>query len=761
MTAADDLDAYLDAMFGDTEGYLHASIGVGPYFNTQGKYKHKLFSGKHYRWPEKRRQVVGDLLAAAEDSDAYLCPYLMVGEKRSQGAAAARRKVHADFDGHELNTDKAREIDACAVGSGTPGHAHVYVILADSVPAHWHRALCQGLGKYLGDADAKISDNDVLRPPGTLNHKARIRSAGGEPTAVEWLIRPTGTTWDPEDLAAILDVTLPAISVTGDAKHRSTSHTEIMPVVIETAPMVKAALEQNTGDRSADTMRIVGACKDSGLTLPETRWVIASRSDLAERLDERPDDDVLTCWLKAVDSRQTPQCTVVAAEEFGTQAQDPAARRDNGLVDLPRLWDALDLAAVSQPRWLATGRIPRAAITLLVGDEGIGKSLLWVWLVAYITTGRAFPKFGIPARDPADVIIVITEDVWSDTVRPRLEVAKADMTRIRVICTEDDGSGAPVFPRDLHLITAADPAPAMVIVDAWLDTVPSNLSVKDPQQARIALHPWKEVATITGAAVMLLTHTNRVATANARDRYGITGELRKKARMTLFAQAGEEDGQIIVGPEKMNTARPLPASVFTIKSVQFFPRSDDHDGTMPELIYAGESELTAREHLAENMVPADSGDDAVMWLAALLASGPRWATEVFDAAKTAGISEKKARTAKRRLNVDAARVASNGPWFWRLPQDTGIPDGPQMAPARASGHLGHVGSSGKSHISPPISQDSLIANGETQGHLDKQPDAPVQCEWCHQDGVPPGRTFHWDCERISNSDASNVLGGVQ
>ena len=56
-------------------------------------------------------------------------------------------------------------------------------------------------------------------------------------------------------------------------------------------------------------------------------------------------------------------------------------------------------------------RIPRAAVTLLIGDEGIGKVLLWVWIVAAVTTGKPLPEFGIPAREPAPVIIAaITED---------------------------------------------------------------------------------------------------------------------------------------------------------------------------------------------------------------------------------------------------------------------------------------------------------------------------------------------------------------
>jgi len=50
-------------------------------------------------------------------------------------------------------------------------------------------------------------------------------------------------------------------------------------------------------------MRVVGACHDAGLTLAQTRGVLEDRADLADRLRERKDDDVLTCWLKAADSR--------------------------------------------------------------------------------------------------------------------------------------------------------------------------------------------------------------------------------------------------------------------------------------------------------------------------------------------------------------------------------------------------------------------------------------------------------------------------
>ncbi|MCQ4118712.1 AAA family ATPase [Rhodococcus tibetensis] len=342
-----------------------------------------------------------------------------------------------------------------------------------------------------------------------------------------------------------------------------------------------------------------------------------------------------------------------------------------GWDELPSVWRATDLKQAQQARWLAKGRLPRAAVTILIGDEGIGKSLLWVHIAAAVTTGRALPEFGIPERDQANVLIVVTEDDWSTTVLPRLMVAGADLGFVHVICAESDGSGSPTFPNDIQLVQNADPAPALVVVDAWLDTVPTNLSVKDPQGARQALHPWKDVATKTDAAILLLTHTNRSTTGNARDKYGATSELRKKARMTLFAQRDESE-YLTVGPEKSNTTGKLPATMFKIDPVQHFDPTDDHDGTVPMLVFVGESDRTAGEILT-SMTDVTSGDghagDVEGWLLSFLGDnedGRQKANDVYTAADAVGYSKDMAKRAKAKLGIDAVKDGSS--WFWQLPQ---------------------------------------------------------------------------------------------
>lgn len=411
-----------------------------------------------------------------------------------------------------------------------------------------------------------------------------------------------------------------------------------------------------------------------------------------------------------------------------------------GGEELPRYWPANDLAGTEQPRFLAKGRLPRAAVSLNVGDEGIGKSLLWTWLAAPVTTGKAAPEFGIPARDPAMVDVVVTEDYWSDTVRPRLEVAGADLDMIRVICVNDDGSGAPEFPRDLCLIFEADPAPALVVVDAWLDTVPANLSVRDPQQARQALHPWKELATATDAAVLLVCHTNRVASPNARDRYGATAELRKKARMTLFAQQDDE-GHLLVGPDKANGVGSIPASKFRIEPVPFFDVTDDHDGTVPKLVYVSESDRTAREHIADTYEVDHGVDhqdrvDAEKWLAAYLKDNPGvLSAEAKKAAKKdASISERTLQRARQKLGVVIGYESTDGSppvSTWTLDGE----DGPVSHGTTAQGGT----TAGQDAMPRCATSDDWhnVAQGQEQEICQQEPAVPHQNMQAAPGGLTP------------------------
>jgi len=328
----------------------------------------------------------------------------------------------------------------------------------------------------------------------------------------------------------------------------------------------------------------------------------------------------------------------------------------------PRVWAAKDLAPARPKKWLARQRIPWGQMTIMVGDEGIGKSLFWVWVVAAITTGKPLPEFGIPTRDARHVRLIITEDDWATDVRPRLELAGVDLDYVSLVAAQNDGTGTPVFPSDDMSLLYEDPVPALVVVDALADTVAPEINMSNAVSARILLSQWTEYATRTGAAVLILSHTNRMTdAAQARERYGISAELRKKARMTLFAQL-DDDGMLLIGPEKSNGSSPIQASRFKVEPIQVRPPTDDDDGTVARVVYAGDSTKTARQK-AEEKKP-----EFADWLRDLLSAGPLPSAEVLEAAKRDGVSAYQLTRAKEYLLVESFKAKEfQGQWQMRLP----------------------------------------------------------------------------------------------
>ena len=182
-----DILDYFNACYGDTTGVLHIAVGYSPYLRND-KYAFTEFVPSHFSYPNEADQAAREITREATLHDVYVCPYLMWADKRAKGAAVTHMLVHADVDDGLLDADRVRALGGFAVGSGTPGHGHAYVRLSESVSAPQHRALCWGLGAYLGAIDSKIADNDLLRPPGTFNYKPTLH--GGDPAPVDWVVHP-------------------------------------------------------------------------------------------------------------------------------------------------------------------------------------------------------------------------------------------------------------------------------------------------------------------------------------------------------------------------------------------------------------------------------------------------------------------------------------------------------------------------------------------------------------------------------------------
>lgn len=81
--------------------------------------------------------------------------------------------------------------------------------------------------------------------------------------------------------------------------------------------------------------------------------------------------------------------------------------------------------------WLWPRRIPLGKITLLIGDPGLGKSLVTVDIASRSSRGTAFPDGAVCKA--GNVILLSAEDDPADTIRPRLDAAGANVSRVHVL----------------------------------------------------------------------------------------------------------------------------------------------------------------------------------------------------------------------------------------------------------------------------------------------------------------------------------------
>ncbi|MCZ6718345.1 MAG: AAA family ATPase, partial [Gammaproteobacteria bacterium] len=83
-------------------------------------------------------------------------------------------------------------------------------------------------------------------------------------------------------------------------------------------------------------------------------------------------------------------------------------------------------------QWHWPGRIALGKVSILVGDPGLGKSLVTIAMAAHTSLGNAWPVDHSPCPI-GDVILLSGEDDIADTIRPRLDAAGADVKRVHIL----------------------------------------------------------------------------------------------------------------------------------------------------------------------------------------------------------------------------------------------------------------------------------------------------------------------------------------
>jgi AAA domain len=322
----------------------------------------------------------------------------------------------------------------------------------------------------------------------------------------------------------------------------------------------------------------------------------------------------------------------------------------------------MDTVQATPVTWLWWPYIALGKLTMLDGDPGIGKSLLMTQLAANLSRGNPLPdQEGRPTLATGGghtTVMLSTEDGLADTLKPRLEAAGADSSKIHVLTGWVDADGAThAFSfQDMPLLERVlqEEGPRLVIIDPIQAYLGSGVDMHRANETRPLLEALRRLAEQYQCAIVCLRHPAKSSQGGKALHRGLGSvDFIGAARTGLFVEQHPTDPTIALLAQSKSNIGPLGRTqMFTKDGGQF--------------AWCGVSRLSA-----EMLAGSGRGPDpyafleAVCWLEERLADGLPVASEVLRAeADEEGLSFPTLRRAKKALGVRSLKRGDQ--WDWHL-----------------------------------------------------------------------------------------------
>ena len=337
-------------------------------------------------------------------------------------------------------------------------------------------------------------------------------------------------------------------------------------------------------------------------------------------------------------------------------------------------------------RWLWPGRLARGKVSMIAGHPGLGKSQIMGSLAAIVSTGGMWPVDRTKAEQ-GSVIFLSAEDEPSDTIRPRLEAAGADLDRVYMLdAVRIEGENGETTQRGFSLKTDLSRLGAMlaeigdvalIIIDpitAYMGGVETHYNA----DVRAALAPLSDLAAAHSAAVVCVSHLNKGGgNGGSEALMRVTGSIAFVAAARaayLVVRDDEDSNRRLFLPLKNNIGSDQNGLAFALESHQL-PSGIDTCRVMWE---RQPVTITADQALASQSGDRSKTDEAKEYLLKALKNDLGTyievpSLEIEQGARANGISGATLRIAKKALGVKAIKKGqpgkpdTPGKWYLQLP----------------------------------------------------------------------------------------------
>lgn len=324
-------------------------------------------------------------------------------------------------------------------------------------------------------------------------------------------------------------------------------------------------------------------------------------------------------------------------------------------------------------RFLWRPYIPLGALTLLAGKGGLGKSTLTSSIGADLTRGDLS---GNLSGKPATVLVASAEDSESNTLRPRFEMAGADLDRVGFVqvsyANDDGGLGLLSVSDDLDMLAdAVKTMRARLLVLDPLVSFLDGIDAHKDQQIRRVLAPLAQLAKEHRVAVLAVIHLNKgTQYTDFMSRLSGSVAFGNTARSVL-GLGDDLDGRLTLVHAKANLSVEGESLSCHVEQVSY--RHKRRRIYTSKFVIDGTSDVRADE-LASPASTADertAKDEAAAFLQDVLADGPVPSLDAIDhVRKQAGCSEKTVRRAQKALGIQPEQqwTGTRSYWLWSLPE---------------------------------------------------------------------------------------------
>jgi putative DNA primase/helicase len=358
-------------------------------------------------------------------------------------------------------------------------------------------------------------------------------------------------------------------------------------------------------------------------------------------------------------------------------------------------------------RWLWRDRIALGKLCLLAGQPGLGKSQLTCALAALVSTGSPFPDgFQAPV---GSVVLLTCEDDPEDTIRPRLEAAGADTSKVHIIDVVTDVVGSEVFARgvdlsrDVELLRTAVTRIGdvrLVVIDP-ISAFVGKVDAHKNHEVRGLLGPLASLAADRGPTIMMLAHLNKGnVDRNAMSRVNGSGAFVAAARSAWLVEKDPDDEsgrRRLMVPLKNNVGDDKTGFAYVLETVHLTSTIETSRVRFDGVAQMEAAELLSRQVTSPGQLT--QADESAEFLREFLAAGPQLSKDVARAAQAEGHSPKSIRRARERLGIFTRRsgAGKSHATTWELPDLATTPD---STPAHSRPHFdgAGVGNEGTSDV---------------------------------------------------------------